>query len=165
MLQTPLTGIYYRMKENAVVTCDFHNFQATLTNKRLIINRQEQSESIMLSAIRAVTIYDDYEQYRVRKTAFIHRRKRLHRVVGAITLAAAGIALFPAFWFISFMIGAITGYVLSSFLPIKTSGVAMPSLLLIIQSTQTKEYAFDQVKGMSINNIAKFMLCMEEALT
>lgn len=164
MLQTPSTGTWYRSKENTVITCDFIQFQATLTGKRLIINHKEATDSYPLSRIRAVTVFDDYEKYSLKTDAFKRKRRRLYRSI-CITVTAGLLCYFlPQFLIADLIAGAALGITLSSILPIRTYSVAIPSLLLVILEDHTKEYEFRQHRGIRISSIARFLLCMEEAL-
>lgn len=164
MQQAPLLSSYYRSKENTVLTCDFGDFQATLTNKRLIINYKQLSESIKLTQVRAVTIVDDHEQFKLRKALFVRNRKRIYRVGGALVGSLSACLLFPAFLIAGIVAGATLGILLSSFLPINTKSISTPSLLLVILENQVKEYVFNQKKEIPITRIATFMMQLDEKL-
>lgn len=164
MQQAPLISNYYRTRENTLITCQFGDFEAALTSKRLIINYKQLSESIKLQHIRAVTIVDDHETLQLRKALFIRKRKRIYRLALALTGALSAYFLFPAFVLAGTVTGTSLGILLSSFLPINTKSISTPSLLLVVLENQIKEYPFNQPVNADVATLARFMLQIETAL-
>lgn len=164
MQQAPLISNYFRAKENTLIICQFGEFEATLTSKRLIINYKQLSESIKLQHIRAVTIVDDHETLQLRKAIFIRKRKSVYRLALALTGALAAYVLFPAFVLAGTVTGTSLGILLSSFLPINTKSISTPSLLLVVLENQVKEYPFSQSIHADVAALARFMLQVETAL-
>lgn len=166
MLQKiPLAGTYHRFKEGTVVACDFKEFQATLTNKRLIISYGSTSESIPLHLIHGITVFDDLDEYRQRVETFTQRRKRLYWYISTILSASLLYWLTPAIaWYGIVLSASIIGTFLSIFLPINKGTITTPSVLIVILDCSTKEYAFEQKKGLNMKAMAAFIMKVDEAL-
>lgn len=154
----------YRTGEHTFTSYNFGSFNAILSNKRLIINHKQSSESIQLQQIKGVSIVDDYEQYRVNKARCTRKIRKWYHGAGLMAGSTTGYFLSPAFFPAGMFMGAIAGLVLSSFLPITTKSVATPSLLLVITDKQVKEYSFLQHSNSNVAALARFLLLIEEAL-
>lgn len=158
------TGRTHLTREHTFTSYNFGNFQVTLSNKRLIINNKQSSESIQLRQIRGVTIVDDYEQYSLKKAQYTRKIRSWYQCAGTLAGGITGYFCAGPFVFTGIAIGATAGLAMSSFLPITANSVATPSLLLVITEHAIKEYSFHQHSGSNIASLATFLLQVEEAL-
>lgn len=90
MQHIPDTRCSYRTGENKFTPYNFGSFNAILSNKPLIINHEQSSESIQLPQITGVSVVDDYEQYSPNKATYIRKIRRYYPGAGALARGITG---------------------------------------------------------------------------
>ena len=150
-----------KSNESLITQCQLGEFNATLTNARLIITSLTSEENFPLRGISGVGIYDDVDKYAndVVKEKAKHRENVL-RIAAGIGIVLLFICVSQNEYSIGF-VALIIGFLISSD---KKSAVKLQTILLIMQHGGNRDFRFNK-KDTSAAVVKKFVDQVNETLT
>lgn len=147
------------------VSCDFRQFQATLTSEHLTITTPLATENFPLHSLQEISVFDDHPLHEQQVERFVRRRRQLYWFILTPLLALCCLHLFTSYHVRIYSVAAtpFLAITISSFLPVSTNTVKMLSGLLVKTDTTTRAFSFYNTNASDLS-IVRFLMRVEEAI-
>lgn len=130
--------------ENIIAECRLEEFQATLTNYRLIIQSMISEENFPLRGISGIGIYDDVRKYEADFKAAKEKSFQTSMGIGFMVGFILAIFLFlkdqTMFGFLTLLTAVVIGFIAAN----KNPFVPLDSILNIMQQGGSRQFRFSK---------------------